>query len=187
MNIPSYYVYPDDARDIKGHPFFRGIPWNELHLIRPPMIPRVKGWEDTRYFADVKSIANADEAPKDADSERGEEDLHADPNAATKKAHGDQSLDPIPAKAPAPDGILEVATEPDAQQAAEAEKKKEKERPRDKILRDKQFGRTALEIRKRGAFLGYTYRRPKGPAMALNNERGRQPFVRAELPDLYTP
>jgi hypothetical protein len=40
-------------------------------------------------------------------------------------------------------------------------RKKEKKRPRDKLLRDPQVGRTVLEIRKKGAFMGYTYRRPR--------------------------
>jgi protein-serine/threonine kinase len=38
--------------------------------------------------------------------------------------------------------------------------KKDKKRPRDKALRDTSVGRTVLEIRKKGAFIGYTYRRP---------------------------
>jgi protein-serine/threonine kinase len=38
--------------------------------------------------------------------------------------------------------------------------RKDKKRPRDKALRDSLVGRTVLEIRKRGAFIGYTYRRP---------------------------
>jgi hypothetical protein len=40
-------------------------------------------------------------------------------------------------------------------------RKKEKKRPRDKLLRDPEVGRTVLEIRKKGAFMGYTYRRPR--------------------------
>jgi hypothetical protein len=39
--------------------------------------------------------------------------------------------------------------------------RKEKKRPRDKILRDPEVGRQVLEIRKKGAFVGYTYRRPR--------------------------
>lgn len=188
MNVANYYVYPDDATDIKAHPFFRGIPWNELHLIQPPMIPRVRGWKDTRYFADLKSILKAAEAdvdPTGNELERGEGNHDTDPNVTTKEIPDSNSS---PTKTSAPYAPPGVTAEPDAQQAPETEKEKEKEkeRPRDKILRDMQLGQTALEIRKRGAFLGYTYRRPKGPAMALSAERGRQPFARAQLDDLYT-
>jgi hypothetical protein len=37
--------------------------------------------------------------------------------------------------------------------------RKEKKRPRDRLLRDRDFAPKVLELRKRGAFLGYTYRR----------------------------
>lgn len=185
MNVASYYVYPDDATDIKAHPFFRGIPWNKLHLIQPPVIPRVRGWKDTRYFADLKAIlkaAEADAEPTDDEPEGAEGDRDTGSNVTTKETPDSNSSTKISAPY-APPG---VTAEPDAQQASETKKKKEEERPRDKILRDKQLGQTALEIRMRGAFLGYTYRRPKGPAMALSTECGRQPFARAQLDDLYT-
>lgn len=184
MNVPSSYVYPDDAADIKAHPFFRGIPWNELHLIQPPMIPRVRGWEDTRYFSDMKSADIVDAAPDEVNSGKADEDVDPDRSPATEKTPEDQSPELAPRKASSP-GASPGSAEPDSQNAAG--KKKKKDRARDKILRDKQLGPTALAIRKRGAFLGYTYRRPKGPAMALSSERGRQPFVRAELAGLYTP
>lgn len=187
-SITASYVYPDDATDIKAHPFFRGIPWNELHLIQPPTFPRVRGWDDTRYFGDLKSSAKVDGALDEGNSETAEEDVHPVKNTATKKTPHHHSPKSSPTKAPAPDEIPGSAAGPDSQQAAEAEKKKKKkDRPRDKILRDRQLGPTALEIRKKGAFLGYTWRRPKGPVMALSSERGRQPFVRAELVSLYTP
>lgn len=37
--------------------------------------------------------------------------------------------------------------------------KKEKKRPRDKLLRDRETAPKVLELRKKGAFLGYTYKR----------------------------
>lgn len=184
-NVASYFVYPNDASDIKSHPFFRGIKWNEIHLTPPPMIPRVRNWEDTRYFDDWKSIGNIDEAPASSDSEEGDSELDEEPNPEPEEAGPDtavqacfeQSVPEITPVAP-----VEKTPVPDR-----TNKKKEKKRPRDKILRDKEAGRTALEIRKRGAFLGYTYRRPKGPAMAFGTERGRQLFPRGHLVDLYVP
>lgn len=38
---------------------------------------------------------------------------------------------------------------------------KERKRPRDRLLRDRSVGKRVMELRKQGAFLGYTYRRPK--------------------------
>ncbi|KAL9113531.1 MAG: hypothetical protein Q9227_002269 [Pyrenula ochraceoflavens] len=48
----GFYVYPDDAEDIKAHPFFYGIQWDLIHLCKPPFVPRVKSYEDTKYFDD---------------------------------------------------------------------------------------------------------------------------------------
>ena len=52
-------------------------------------------------------------------------------------------------------------------------RKKEKKRPRDKLLRDPQIGRTVLEIRKKGAFMGYTYRRPRFTLAELDDRMAR--------------
>lgn len=180
MNIPSYYVFPNDAADIKAHPFFRGTRWNELHLTQPPLVPRVKGWEDSRYFDDWEGLGNIDQASSDSDAPESD-DPDANIAGTAAVSQGRHSPVPLPLERPDPDGNTVATAEPDAQQVECAAKKREKKRPRDKILRDKRIGRAALEIRKRGAFLGYTYRRPKGPAMALGTDRGRQPFARGQL------
>ncbi|KAJ5136735.1 hypothetical protein N7448_005289 [Penicillium atrosanguineum] len=190
MNIPSYYVYPNDAADIKAHPFFRGTRWNELHLTQPPLVPRVKDWEDSRYFDDWNGSGNIDEASDDSDAPEADEGLKANSDGTTAMSQGRQSQhlpDPLASEErPVPDGGPVEVEQPD-QRHPEIASRKEKKRPRDKILRDKRVGRAALEIRKRGAFLGYTYRRPKGPAMALSTDRGRQLFARGQLGDIYFP
>ena len=179
----SYYVYPNDAVDIKAHPFFRGIRWNELHLMQPPMIPRVKNWEDTRYFDDWKSLDNAEEPSDASDQESIEEELGAKPASIAADEHIIPVSNAVFPLQPNPASPATVEAKPEPRELQEAEKQKEKQRPRDKILRDKKVGRTALEIRKKGAFLGYTYRRPKRACLALSTERGRQPFLssRSEL------
>ncbi|KAJ5189204.1 hypothetical protein N7472_008218 [Penicillium cf. griseofulvum] len=176
-NIASYYVYPNDAADIKIHPFFRGIRWQDLHMCQPPMIPRVRSWEDTRYFDDWKLPGDVAENDVGTNSEDAEQE-------PDKMAPGNQEISPIKdaVKPPA------AATGPRAaqEQAKDVEKKKEKKRPRDKILRDKQISKTVLDIRKKGAFLGYTYRRPNDVALAFSTERGRRPYTRGQLAGLYT-
>ncbi|CAI6335355.1 unnamed protein product [Periconia digitata] len=47
---------------------------------------------------------------------------------------------------------------------------KDKKRPRDKLLRDPTVGRTVLELRKKGAFIGYTYRRPTFTLLDLEDK-----------------
>ncbi|KAJ5237249.1 hypothetical protein N7489_007340 [Penicillium chrysogenum] len=177
-NIASYYVYPNDAADIKIHPFFRGIRWQELHMCQPPVVPRVRNWEDTRYFDDWKLASN--EIENAASSDSG--DPEQDPDAIIP---GNQEISPAEDVVKPP--VAETTPRAAQEQAKDAEKKKEKKRPRDKILRDKQMSKTVLDIRKKGAFLGYTYRRPSDVALAFSTERGRQPYTRGQLAGLYAP
>lgn len=60
-------------------------------------------------------------------------------------------------------------------------KVKEKKRPRDKMLRDPEVGKMVLELRKKGAFLGYTYRRPKSPCLDEDMQRGRSAHARPSI------
>ena len=175
-NIASYYVYPNDAAEIKIHPFFRGIRWQDLHMCQPPMIPRVRNWEDIRYFDDWKLTSNGVKQAVNSDSE----DPDQEHDAVTPE---NQEIRPAEAAIEPP--VVKTIPAVAQEQAKDAEKKKEKRRPRDKILRDKEMSKTVLEIRKKGAFLGYTYRRPNDVALAFNTERGRQPYARGQLAGLY--
>ncbi|KAJ5513572.1 hypothetical protein N7463_003124 [Penicillium fimorum] len=176
-NIASYYVYSNDAADIKIHPFFRGIRWQDLHMCQPPMIPRVRSWEDTRYFDDWKLPGDVAENAAGTDLE----DADQEPDEIVP---GNQEISPVKDADPP---VVETTPSAAQEQAKDAEKKKEKKRPRDKILRDKQMSKTVLDIRKKGAFLGYTYRRPNDVALAFSTSRGRQPYARGQLAGLYTP
>jgi len=51
--------------------------------------------------------------------------------------------------------------------------KRERKRPRDKVLRDNVYGQNALDIRKRTAFLGYTYQRPRRITVTIEKEGER--------------
>ena len=122
MNIPSYYVYANDAADIKAHPFFRGTRWSELHLAQPPLVPRVKGWEDSRYFDGWKGPGNIDEASDDSDTPEADEDLKANPDGTTVISQGRQSPehppDPLaPEERAVPDGGPVEAEQPDQRTA----------------------------------------------------------------------
>ncbi|OXV11481.1 hypothetical protein Egran_00756 [Elaphomyces granulatus] len=173
-NYNGFYVYPDDASDIKLHPFFEGINWDELHIRKPPFIPKVKSWEDTKYFEEDEPISDVGDSSSIIDS--------LNPITTPDQEMG------VPNMIDAPD--LETAAEvlrngqngskrkklPSKMTASMKasvkvyKKRKEKKRPRDKILRDAVVGKTVMDIRKRGAFLGYTYRRPKGINSILENE-----------------
>ena len=171
------YVYADDATDIKAHPFFEGLSWDRLHLSRPPFVPDVKSRDDTRYFDEEDPISDVDDASSYSSAQEGLElQVHeatiaaASTNPATITQGGDKYTREVN------ELIREENARLDAAEAEAAKKKekaaaKEKKRPRDKLLRDKQVGRQVLEMRKQGAFLGYTYRRPKHSTVA--EERGR--------------
>jgi protein-serine/threonine kinase len=60
INTTGHIVYPNDAEDIKSHPFFRNIQWSQLHQTRPPFVPRVHGGQPiTKYFDDEAEIMSA--------------------------------------------------------------------------------------------------------------------------------
>ncbi|KAL2827187.1 kinase-like domain-containing protein [Aspergillus cavernicola] len=182
-NNQGHHVYPNDATDIKSHPFFRATNWEDIHRMSPPFIPKVKGWEDTRYFEDGEYPSDHDDDSTDSDVDQVKD------NKAPHEAKQKPPKPEPPLKVdlnsrliiPAREGHKEVENPP-----SKGEKKhKEPRRPRDKILRDRRFRKRVLEMRKKGAFLGYTYRRPKGVIMALTPERGRPFISRGQLSELY--
>lgn len=155
------FVYPDDATDIKAHPFFQGVRWDEIHRSIPPFVPKVKGWDDTRYFDDCSLLVEDDAMSVVSDFDQPEDGANEN-DAPCEDGSG---------------GSVELRKP--------KRKEEEKKRPRDKLLRDKAMGRTVLEMRKNGAFMGYTYRRPKAVTMAFTPDRGRPYFSQGHLSELY--
>lgn len=287
----GHYIYPDDAQDIKIHPFFRGIKWEQMHSKKPPFVPKVRDWEDTKYFdeesvSDLESDTEAETEEPDVEKGKGKAqentppptnspipdrrtpeghvaeveairpsapmDIHAAtfelengkrpagmftwqrdiatpmphaPNSPifpnepysskTPKARqdlqgktlipapsanihfgdaahdGSRSYLPSPTPSPHPpsppprqnptvtalapeanpnvskNAHQDAGADADADADADAKTttkkpKKEKRRPRDKALRDRDVGKQVLEARKKSAFLGYAWRRPRG-------------------------
>ncbi|KAL4810895.1 hypothetical protein BDV18DRAFT_165371 [Aspergillus unguis] len=183
QNYQGLYVYPNDAADIKSHPFFRGINWEEIHRMSPPFIPKVRGWEDTRYFEDGEYLTDHDEESSDSEIDRANEEgaSHIGKDELQKPKYPSKNVLSSALLTPGKDGPKDIPKPP----AKGKRKQKEPKRPRDKILRDKRLRATVLEMRKKGAFLGYTYRRPKGVIMALTPERGRPFISRGKLSELY--
>ncbi|RHZ57909.1 serine/threonine-protein kinase [Aspergillus thermomutatus] len=177
-NYQGFYVYADDAGDIKAHPFFHGINWRTHHLTEPPFTPKVDGWEDTRYFDDNEQAMDNDDVSLTSEENQGQDE-----------ADGEHAHEPGPEKVQ----TRQEGSQPSKKDYLESAKKdkhrkkdkRKRRRPRDKLLRDPRVGKTVLDIRKRGAFLGYTYRRPNAVALALAPERGRSMFRRGHLSELY--
>lgn len=176
---PDYngnFVYPDDAADIKDHSFFARVAWDRLHLTRPPFVPDVSARDDTKYFDEEEPISDVDDAAScsvDLDA-LSHHDRHDKQTEAVRVTHIDGAQGQY-------ERLMDAAAA-DSQavvQEGKSAKLKAKKRPRDRVLRDKEMGRKALEIRKKGAFLGYTYRRPK--LSSFEDERGRQRVARRSL------
>lgn len=173
------YVYPNDAEDIKAHKWFRDVQWDKLHLMIPPFIPDIKSNEDTQYFDEDDPISDFSESVSGP--------------VATKEEIAD-ALKPfnreiqIIAKsyvATPHDSIRlkKVEREIDSFVMGDEQKeylkafvkhygRKEKKRPRDKLLRDREMAPKVLELRKKGAFLGYTYRRFRGGKQSVAQSAG---------------
>lgn len=155
-NYNGLFVYSDDADDIRAHPFFYGIPWDNMQDYNPPFVPRVQSWEDTKYFDDEGPISDIDSAT----SEDSMQAIRLETPVLNSSCHQQESQRIIP-EAPHID-VEKEAPLTVSSTCPKVKRPKEKKRPRDKILRDQNCGKVALQMRKNSAFIGYGYRRPKG-------------------------
>jgi protein-serine/threonine kinase len=161
------YVYPDDAEDIKAHKWFRDILWDRLHTMVPPFVPDIKSVDDTHYFDEEEPISDFSESVACIPNPTIEDILDAIKafpkdiqDAATRWI--EKPYDSVK--------FRKIEKEMDRHDISDEQKqflkifvktygRKEKKRPRDKLLRDRLTAPEVLEIRKKGAFLGYTYKR----------------------------
>ena len=160
------YVYAHDAEDIKCHKFFRGIDWQHLHLMNPPFVPNIRSTEDTHYFDEedpisdfsestlgpsptIENIADALKPFKPSIQLLAAEFIEKPHNSITFRRFEKQIQN------------LDISDEQKTylKEFGRLYGPKERKRPRDKLLRDLETAPRVLELRKRGAFLGYTYRR----------------------------
>ena len=177
QDYPGNFVYPNDAGDIKAHPFFDRISWERLHLTRPPWVPQVSGNDDTHWFDDEEGVPISDVEDSASESEMGDEKgkVKSGNMPIARQARQVDGADAPRDKDRCPPNAMAENEVP----VENVEKGKAKKRPRDKMLRDKDFGRQALELRKKGAFLGYTYRRPI--PLSFEDERKKQRDIQRSL------
>lgn len=138
MNCTAHIVFPNDAEDIKNHAFFRTIQWQNLHLTRPPFVPRVHGGQSiTKYFDDEADIMSGSDHLDSSSYEHVPDDGGV---VLSERQMGDG------------DGASEASLPKSSNTGKKKvpKRKKEKKRPRDKLLRDPHVGRTVLELRKKG-------------------------------------
>lgn len=68
------FVFPYDAKDIKAHKWFKGMPWERLHELDPPFVPMIRSPDDTQYFNEEEAITDFSESDDDEDQPLPEPD-----------------------------------------------------------------------------------------------------------------
>ncbi|CZT03348.1 related to serine/threonine-protein kinase CBK1 [Rhynchosporium graminicola] len=160
------YVFPNDAEEIKGHKWFRDIQWDRLHMMVPPFVPDIKSVDDTHYFDEEDPISDFSESvdgpPPTADEisdalKPFNREIQVLAKGFVDRPHDSVKLRKVEREI---DGFAMCEEQKDYLKAfVKHYGRKEKKRPRDRLLRDKETAPKVLELRKQGAFLGYTYRR----------------------------
>lgn len=124
-----------------------------MQRYNPPFIPRVKSWEDTKYFDDEGPVSDIDSATSEDDYP-----LEVENHPLNTSCHQQEAQGIIPETPAIEKGLIENPLA----MVNGTKKPQEKKRPRDKVLRDATCGRMALQMRKNDAFNGYSYYRAKG-------------------------
>jgi protein-serine/threonine kinase len=213
------YVFPADAEDIKAHRWFKGVPWQHLHQLKPPFVPTIRTDDDTHYFEEEEPISDWGESSESSDEEAdlpeaGEGMPAPEPDNQTPRPTPPSwaaSLQARPRKSRKPqhedvdalmgglrDSVQDFAMRSVAQrydtvrlrnidaeiheypdltagqrdflrQFVRTFGRKERKRPRDRLLRDRKTKHVVMDVRKRTAFLGYTWRRMRAPAELLGS------------------
>ncbi|KAK1966273.1 hypothetical protein LY78DRAFT_747204 [Colletotrichum sublineola] len=169
---PRNYVFPNDANEIKAHPWFRGVPWEKMRFVQPEWIPDIKSFADAHYFGEDEPISDWSESV-DSDTGKGLEDptdldsaflqlgfghdvqalvkdFTARPYDSTKLKRFDRDI--------GNHSELDDAQKEYLKCYARRAGHKERKRPRDKLLRDPWVKDEVLQMRKQTAFLGYSWR-----------------------------
>jgi protein-serine/threonine kinase len=179
MAPQAKHVYPNGSEEIKAHEFFHGIPWSHMHLKAPPFVPRVREKQSiTKYFEDEKDIVSEESSLYRSTKDQADEAMHLNAAERLQQEKIDVGLQTCSDaefqrireyygasyatwKSERMAFLRRKRLEEDDDDTELSKPKKEKKRPRDKVLRDVVLGKKVMEIRKKKAFFGYTYRRPK--------------------------
>ncbi|KAK2589548.1 hypothetical protein QQS21_012773 [Conoideocrella luteorostrata] len=163
------HVFPDDAEDIKAHRWFKNFPWDRIHTLNPPFIPHITSLDDTHYFDEsdhvTEPMASSETEPMDPKPEDVRWvlrecrpvvqnlaiELLATPYDSARLRSADRRIDRTFNITPDERKTLKTFLRMYG--------RKERKRPRDILLRDQNTKAIALSVRKKTAFMGYTWRR----------------------------
>ncbi|KAF4774507.1 hypothetical protein HER10_EVM0000372 [Colletotrichum scovillei] len=172
-SVPSQYVFNNDASEIKAHPWFRGVPWEAIRSSRPEWIPHIQSYADSHYFEEDEPISDWSDS-MDSEIVEGSENLDdlrlrflqydfeddvrclttefiSKPHDSSKLKRFDRDIDDH--------AFLEDVEKAFLKWYVRRVGRRECKRPRDKLLRDRWVKEDVLQMRKRTAFLGYSWRR----------------------------
>lgn len=167
------HVFADDAEDIKAHRWFKDIAWDRLPTIRPPFVPHITYAKDTHYFDESEAIeewsgsgdSNTTISPEEvrtvlrdfrASLQDTAIELVSSPYDSVRLQRVNDEIDHSRELVTREKDVLK--------QFIRFYHRKERKRPRDLLLRDSEIKDTVMDIRKRTAFIGYTWQRmrPRG-------------------------
>ncbi|UNI21031.1 hypothetical protein JDV02_007061 [Purpureocillium takamizusanense] len=162
------FVFPDDAEDIKVHKWFKNFPWERIHTISPPFVPHITSSDDTHYFDESEPIEDFSDSSPVAVEVTDEDvrdilrdfrpcvqvaamDLLSAPYDSTRLRSADHRIDSTQSFTSNERKVLK--------HFIRVYGRKERKRPRDILLRDEKTKDAVMEVRRRTAFMGYTWRR----------------------------
>lgn len=167
------YVFANDAEDIKAHRWFKNVPWDQLQRLSPPFVPHIASAEDTHYFDESEPIEDWSESTPSPGGLSPEDiktilcdfreavqvmamQLIAAPYDSAKLRTIDQQIDAVL--------TLSMEEKEVLKHFVRLYGRKERKRPRDRLLRDERTKSVVMDVRKKTAFMGYTWRRmrPEG-------------------------
>lgn len=85
-------MFAYDAKDIKAHKWFKGVPWERLHELDPPFVPMIRCPDDTQYFNEDELITDS-ESDDDDDDQPLPEPEEPSPAVDLKNAAGRDGAD----------------------------------------------------------------------------------------------
>ncbi|KEY71096.1 hypothetical protein S7711_00918 [Stachybotrys chartarum IBT 7711] len=162
------YVFPNDAEDIKAHRWFKNVPWDRLQTMSPPFVPHIHSDDDTHYFDESEpitdwsdsTISTAMVTPDDVRSVlvKFREEVRALAVQLVAVPYDSAKLRQIDSQI---DTNLKLLSEEKEilKHFVRLYGKKERKRPRDRLLRDEKTKQVVMDVRKQTAFMGYGWRR----------------------------
>lgn len=100
MDFAGRFVFPYDAKDIKAHRWFKGVPWERLHELDPPFVPMIRSPDDTQYFDEDEPITDFSKSDDDDEDQPPPDPQESSPGVNLNNAAGRDGADDNAAATP---------------------------------------------------------------------------------------